>query len=479
MAVEIDLKAAINAVSDVVQNRPRPLREFDQIYMKTGDMVMQSELVSRWADGKRLAFIGDGDAISVCTAYLSAKGILDTGPAHITVFDFDERIVKAVTRFADKERLDNLDAELYNCLDAFPDVEPYDRFYTNPPWGASNAGESVKVFTQRGIDQELFDRVQDVLDARSAPGTRDRKLNHYLKGLLFCDRCHQAGRMNRLIYTEAVGRGGRRYAYYLCRGRQDQVCDLPHLAVARVEQAVQDHYPSLRLPSDYDTTIRDMLEATLADERRATKQLHRNLNSELAKLEEQEDRLLDCLVDHSLPQAKIRSRLHKVQARRASIQPKLQNTSKELTVGADLLRAALDLTRDPTALYEQAPDSTRQRLNQAFYRALYIDEHSTVQGGVLTDLFAELHGGIPAWMEQQRGSKSQRRERPRHAGTLSATVPSRPPDAVTIADLFRVSGSSKTVMVELRGLEPLTPSMPWRCATSCATAPRMRTPSTA
>lgn len=152
VAVEIDLKAAINAVSDVVQNRPRPLREFDQIYMKTGDMVMQSEFVSRWADGKRLAFIGDGDAISVCTAYMSAKGILDARPSHITVFDFDERIVKAVARFADKERLDNVDAVLYNCLDAFPDVEPYDRFYTNPPWGASNAGESVKVFVQRGME---------------------------------------------------------------------------------------------------------------------------------------------------------------------------------------------------------------------------------------------------------------------------------------------------------------------------------------
>jgi len=152
VAVEIDLKAAINAVSDVVQNRPRPLREFDQIYMKTGDMVMQSEFVSRWASGKRLAFIGDGDAISVCTAYLSAKQILDTGPTHITVFDFDERIVQAAKRFADKERLENLDAVLYNCLDAFPDVEPFDCFYTNPPWGASNEGESVKVFTQRGME---------------------------------------------------------------------------------------------------------------------------------------------------------------------------------------------------------------------------------------------------------------------------------------------------------------------------------------
>lgn len=152
MVVEIDLKAAINAVSDVVQNRPRPLREFDQIYMKTGDMVMQSQFVSSWADGKRLAFIGDGDAISVCTAYLSAKDILETGPAHITVFDFDERIVQAVTRFADKERIGNLDAVLYNCLDALPDVQPFDCFYTNPPWGASNGGESVKVFTQRGME---------------------------------------------------------------------------------------------------------------------------------------------------------------------------------------------------------------------------------------------------------------------------------------------------------------------------------------
>ena len=65
---DIDLRAAINAISDVVQNRPRPLRELDQIYMKTGDMVLQSELIAKWADGKRLAFIGDGDAISVCVA---------------------------------------------------------------------------------------------------------------------------------------------------------------------------------------------------------------------------------------------------------------------------------------------------------------------------------------------------------------------------------------------------------------------------
>ena len=100
---QIDLRAAINAISDVIQNRPHPIRIFDQIYMKAGDMVMQSEFVARWADGKKLAFIGDGDAISVSVAYLKARGIVSYGPEEIVVFDFDERICNAVERFADRE----------------------------------------------------------------------------------------------------------------------------------------------------------------------------------------------------------------------------------------------------------------------------------------------------------------------------------------------------------------------------------------
>lgn len=160
MRQPVDLRAAINAVSDVVQNRPRPIRNFDQIYMKSGDMVVQSEIVADWADGKRLAFIGDGDAISVCVAYLRVKGILDFGPSQITVFDFDERQVNSVLRFADLMGMQELlTAQLYNCLDPFPAYDKFDCFYTNPPWGASNGGDSVNVFVERGM--EAIDGIGD------------------------------------------------------------------------------------------------------------------------------------------------------------------------------------------------------------------------------------------------------------------------------------------------------------------------------
>ncbi len=150
---EIDLRAAINAISDVIHNRPRPIREFDQIYMKAADMVIQSEIIADWADGKRVAFIGDGDAISVCIAYLKKRDILQYGPSHIKVFDFDERICNSIIRFADKERMsETLEAIPYNCFDAFPDVGGFDCYYTNPPWGQHNEGESVKLFAQRGME---------------------------------------------------------------------------------------------------------------------------------------------------------------------------------------------------------------------------------------------------------------------------------------------------------------------------------------
>jgi predicted methyltransferase len=152
---QLDLRKAINAVSDVIQNRPLPLREFDQIYMKAGDMVLQTSLIAQRFAGRRLIFIGDGDAICLCLAYLMSREVLDTGPSEILLLDFDERIVKAVERFADRERIsDRIQARLYNCIDALPAdlIGKYNAFYTNPPWGASNSGESVKVFAQRGME---------------------------------------------------------------------------------------------------------------------------------------------------------------------------------------------------------------------------------------------------------------------------------------------------------------------------------------
>ncbi len=155
MAKDWDLRQAINAVSDVVENRPQPLREFDQIYMKVADMVIQAHFIAERFSGKDVVFVGDGDAIGLSVMHLGKLGIFENYPNTITILDFDERIVNSIIRFAEKFRFGtSMSAHLYNVVDALPKdfIAKFDAFHINPPWGASNGGESVLLFLERGIE---------------------------------------------------------------------------------------------------------------------------------------------------------------------------------------------------------------------------------------------------------------------------------------------------------------------------------------
>lgn len=151
----IDLRKCLNAISDVVINRPRPLREFDQIFMKAADMLLQAEHVSRWFDGRDVVFIGDGDAIGLCLVHLKNLKLLESGPKTVHVLDFDERVVLSIREFARRYEIeDRVTAELYNVADPLPENHwtRFTAFYTNPPFGASNDGRSIEAFLQRGVE---------------------------------------------------------------------------------------------------------------------------------------------------------------------------------------------------------------------------------------------------------------------------------------------------------------------------------------
>ena len=149
----LDLRQAFNAISDVVVNRPPALREFDQIYMKASDMLLQAELLGRWVNGKSLVCIGDGDAIGLTLVHLQTQGVLDRGPKQVHVLDFDQRIVNSIDVFAKTFQLrDLISSELYNVAEPLPSnhIGKFEAFYTNPPFGASNDGKSVEAFLRRG-----------------------------------------------------------------------------------------------------------------------------------------------------------------------------------------------------------------------------------------------------------------------------------------------------------------------------------------
>ncbi|MGI8667509.1 MAG: recombinase family protein [Jatrophihabitans sp.] len=315
------------------------------------------------------------------------------------------------------------------------------------------------------VSQQLFDRVQIVLHERSQRGQRDRVLTHYLKGNLFCDRCDKAGRTNRLIYTEARGRSGDYYGYYICRGRQLKQCNLPHLPVAQVEEAIRRNYTTLQIPTDFATAVTDLLDSAMAEQQQLTHDLHASLTKQLTKLDAREERLIDLAADGALSRTKIHERSNTIRLERARIQASLADTTAELALGADILRTCIKLATDPINIYNQSGDSARRQINRCFYERFYLDDLSTAQRvtvvrDVLRPPFDEIREAANLFTQALETAGSNENGPNVAAGTIHEN------QTPLLADIFRVRGSSKRVVVELRGFEPLAPSMRTLCGVS-------------
>jgi site-specific DNA recombinase len=323
------------------------------------------------------------------------------------------------------------------------------------------------------VSQELFDRGQAKLDASGIAGERRRTWDHYLKGSLWCGRCHAQGRRARLILTKATGRHGTDYFYFLCRGRQDGLCDLPYLPMEHVEDAVLEHWAAETLPEGFAARVRELLRATLDETNTSARLLHDQLTTELARIDRQEEHLLDLAADATLATDKVRTRLTRLQVQRREIQQRLTDTRTGLEEGAAVLTRQLDLLTQPQDLYRQLSDHGRRLLNQAFFDELLVDRDdldTRITGQTYTEPVRDLMTSAQAYRQQTRVGRTHE-SRPAANGE---------PASVTLVGLLDLvdfdEGSSRTAMVELRGFEPLTPSMPWRCATSCATAPKLPPP---
>jgi site-specific DNA recombinase len=195
------------------------------------------------------------------------------------------------------------------------------------------------------IDQELFDRVQRVITAERRGGKRDRTYNHYLKGVIWCDRC---GR--RLIIMRGKNRKGDLYFYYLCRGRQEHQCDLPYLHVAKVERAVEAHYATVRLPDDFRERAIAAMDAAAASKQATGLQLRESLNKQLKELAIREDRYLDLYGEGNLDKAKLSERLQAIHDDRARLQRQLDDMQGELATGRAVLTSAIELLDNPRSM---------------------------------------------------------------------------------------------------------------------------------
>ncbi len=152
--LEVDLNEEdLRAAEIVAETRPEALRSFDQIPMLAGDLARQAKLVRPRLAGKRVVFMGDNDATSSVLGLMGTFG--SDAPSHMLLLDFDQRVLCQAEALArNYGYAHRLSVRAYNAFDPVPTdlLGQFDVFYTNPPYGSSNQGESARLFITRGIE---------------------------------------------------------------------------------------------------------------------------------------------------------------------------------------------------------------------------------------------------------------------------------------------------------------------------------------
>lgn len=293
------------------------------------------------------------------------------------------------------------------------------------------------------VSEELFDKVQHILDSHSGSGSRERTHNHYLKGTIWCNRCK-----HRFIVQRAAGNGGE-YFYWLCRGRQKGLCDMPYIPIDVLEEAVARYYgDELVLDPEWLHAIRDGVDAAVAAERGLPADLREQYERRLETLDRKESYLLDLAAEEGWPKAKLRERIDAIRQEAGDLRHAIQRADQRLDVGQQIMHDALALLETPERAYRHGNEVVKAMLNKAFFTKLYVDGEKITEAE-LREPFAVLLDAHHEYVIAQ-ASVLLANETAKSAGLL-AEPSADTADLDVRSDLLTwwVSGWSKAVVVDL------------------------------
>jgi site-specific DNA recombinase len=218
------------------------------------------------------------------------------------------------------------------------------------------------------VPESLFERVRETLRARDVAGVRQRRHEHYLKGLLHCGECAR-----RLSLTLAKGK----YLYFYCLGQRGAArtgCRQPYILAGDAEALVEGLYRKIQLPPSWVLRLTEELEAEIVERQAEASERRVLLTKKLATLADERNKLLHAFYANAIPLDLLKTEQDRITAVEQMAKSELEVTEDDLGGWQDVLRTAIQLAGNCNAAYLKARPSVRRRFNDAALEAVYVKD---------------------------------------------------------------------------------------------------------
>lgn len=233
------------------------------------------------------------------------------------------------------------------------------------------------------VSARLLERVQQVLREHDRAGVRQRRHDHYLKGLLSCGEC---GR--RLSLTLAKGR----YLYFYCLGQKNLArtgCRQPYLEAADAERLVEKLYRRVQLPASWVARLTEELESEVVERQTEASEQRVVLSKKLSALAEERQKLLRAYYANAVPLELLKAEQDRITTQEEAARAGLSVTEADLKGWQEALTLAIRLAGNCHRAYLKARPKVRRRFNEAVLQAVRIADRKIAKT-MFTEVFEPL-----------------------------------------------------------------------------------------
>ena len=333
------------------------------------------------------------------------------------------------------------------------------------------------------IDKITFDTVQTIMGSRLS-GERSRKHAHYLKSTLFCGHCDS----RLMIQKTKASKSGERYEYFSCTGRHARRtrCNLRSIQVSVAEQLIERLYRRISVNAAFLDRFASLLRRDLKELQLKDDEERASLETTKQTIERKQQKLLEAHYNEAISVEVLKKEQAKLEGEMTSVRRKLEPHLAAKKKGDTVIDLALEISRDLADNYRKAPGNVRRLMNQVFFERVLVHYEEEDGSWHAIPEYASAFAFLGADGFRTAISNSSEFEENDYQviGSIKSTLGTQ--TKKSNAPLHQAEGhldltdmnliqcpiiSIKSTVVDLRGFEPLTPCMPCRCATNCATDP--------
>ena len=226
------------------------------------------------------------------------------------------------------------------------------------------------------VDTETWDKVQAILASR-INGTRNLKHPHFLKGSIYCAYCGE-----RMMVSNEKKKDGTIYPYFVCSGRHSKRrkdCTTKAVLIDVVEKEIEKIYEAYQLPPEVRILLESCIQEIISTERAKYDAELDGLKGEKAKLENKRKKLLEAHYCDAIPLDLLKSEQQKIAKELASIEHEIKMHDTTFEQITENLKRALDIVENCGEAYKNASDTIKKLMNQAIFEKFYISNDADME----------------------------------------------------------------------------------------------------